>query len=226
MARYLGSVCKVCRREGVKLFLKGDRCFTKCPIDKEGAALPPGQHARRRAGKPTEYAKRLREKQKARRLSGVLERQFRRYFAAASHEKGNTGLNLLRLLEMRLDNVVRRLGFASSLKGARQLVSHGHVTVNQRRVNIPSSHTRVGDVVGVVGVLSTNLGLKRSLSAAGQRGVPSWLEWEGGLSGAVRKGEDFSLDNVTLAGRVKMAPSREEMSFPVNEQFIVELYSK
>lgn len=228
MARYIGPVCKVCRREGVKLFLKGDRCFTKCPIDKHEGAVPPGQHAHRRAGKPTEYGKRLREKQKARRISGVLERQFRRYFAVASHQKGNTGENLLRILETRLDNVVRRLGFATSLAAARQLVLHEHVRVNGQRVNIPSRQVKPGDAVTLDDSLRVNPFVKRSLEHAAQRGgVPGWLEWESGLPEAVKKpGDANSLEGVTLGGKMKNWPAREEMSYPVNEQFIVELYSK
>lgn len=227
MARYTGPVCKLCRREGAKLFLKGDRCFSKCPIDKEGAAVPPGQHARRRGTKPTEFAKRLREKQKARRMTGVLERQFRRLFGRASHEKGNTGENLLRLLETRLDNVVRRLGFSTSPAAARQLVFHGHVAVNGRRVNIPSYQVKPGDTVTLHDGLRNNLSVKRSLATAGQKGVPGWLEWDGSLGGAVKGSPDnISLEGVTLTGKVKNWPAREDMSFPVNEQFIVELYSK
>ncbi len=227
MARYTGPVCKLCRREGVKLFLKGDRCFTKCPIDKEGAAVPPGQHAKRRGSKPTEYAKRLREKQKARRMTGVLERQFRRLFDAASHQKGNTGENLLRLLETRLDNVVRRLGFSASPAGARQLVFHGHVTVNGKKVSIPSYQVEPGDLVALEDAMRGNLFIKRSLLGAAQRGVAGWLEWDGSLSGAVKGNLDsVNLDGVALAGKVKNWPARTEMSFPVNEQFIVELYSK
>ncbi len=227
MARYIGPVCKICRREGVKLFLKGERCYAKCPIDKERAAVPPGQHGHRRAGKPTEYAKRLREKQKARRLSGVLERQFRRYFAVASHQKGNTGENLLRLLETRLDNVVRRLGFAGSLSAARQMARHGHVLVNDRRVNIPSYAVKPGDRVSLADFLRTNLFVLRSLNQAAQRGLPSWLELEGNLGDAVKRSQEGGLpEGTALAGKVKIWPSREEMSFPVNEQFIVELYSK
>lgn len=227
MARYIGPVCKLCRREGVKLFLKGERCFTKCAIDKEHSALPPGQHGKRRANKPTEYAKRLREKQKARRISGVLEKQFQRYFAVASHQKGNTGENLLRLLETRIDNVVRRLGFSSSLAGARQLVRHGHVKLNGQRVDIPSAQVKPGDHVAVTDSLRTNLFIKKSLEKAVQRGLPNWLEWEGDVAGAVKKsGEAGSLEGVTIAGKVRVWPTREEMSFPVNEQFIVELYSK
>jgi small subunit ribosomal protein S4 len=207
--------------------LKGDRCFTKCPIDKEGAAVPPGQHARRRGTKPTEYAKRLREKQKARRMTGVLERQFRRLFGEASHQKGNTGENLLRLLETRLDNVVRRLGFSTSPAGARQLVFHGHVQVNGRRVNIPSYQVKPGDTIALEEALKGNLSVKRSLATAGQKGIPGWLEWDGSIAGAVKgHADNIQLDGVTMAGKVKTWPTRAEMSFPVNEQFIVELYSK
>ncbi len=228
MARYIGPVCKLCRREGVKLFLKGDRCFSKCPMDKGQAAVPPGQHGRRRAGKPTEYAKRLREKQKARRFSGVLERQFRRYFAVASHQKGNTGENLLRILEVRLDNVIRRLGFASSLAAARQLVLHAHVKVNGHTVNIPSYSVKPGDEVVLVEALRDNVLVKQSLQRAVQRGLAGWLELEGGLVNAAKKsgGDLPSLEGLSLAGKIKSWPTREEMSFPVQEQMIVELYSK
>jgi small subunit ribosomal protein S4 len=211
----------------VKLFLKGDRCFTKCPIDKEGAAVPPGQHAHARPSKPTEYGKRLREKQKARRMTGVLERQFRRYFGAASHQKGNTGENLLRLLETRLDNVVRRLGFALSPKAARQLVFHAHVAVNGKTVGIPSYGVKPGDTVTLSEGLRENLFIKRSLKTAQQKGLPPWLEWDGALGAALKGSADsLSLDGVPMAGKVVSWPAREDMSFPVNEQFIVELYSK
>lgn len=227
MARYSGPVCRLCRREGVKLFLKGDRCFSKCPIDKGDAAVPPGQHGRRRGTKPTEYAKRLREKQKARRMTGVLERQFRRLFDTAAHQKGNTGENLLRLLETRLDNVVRRLGFATSPAAARQLVFHGHMTVNGKHVNIPSYQVKPGDTVAGHDALRGNLFVKRSLVSAAQKGLPAWLEWDGGLMAAAKGSTDsVNLDGVNLVGRVKTWPARAEMSFPVNEQFIVELYSK
>ncbi|MBL8024276.1 MAG: 30S ribosomal protein S4 [Elusimicrobia bacterium] len=227
MARYTGPVCKLCRREGVKLFLKGDRCYAKCPIDKEGAAVPPGQHARRRAGKPTEYGKRLREKQKARRISGVLERQFRRLFAVASHEKGNTGENLLRLLETRLDNVVRRLGFSTSPRASRQLVFHGNIRVNGKLVDIPSYQVKPGDSVSLAEGLRGNLFVKRALQAASQRGLPAWLEWDGTIARALKGSvEAITLDGVTLAGTMKAWPTRTEMSYPVNEQFIVELFSK
>ena len=228
MARYIGPVCKVCRREGVKLFLKGERCYAKCPIDKShGGAVPPGQHGRRRATKPTEFSKRLREKQKARRYSGVLERQFRRYFAVASEQKGNTGENLLRLLETRLDNVVRRLGFSASLAGARQIVLHGHVLVNDHRVNIPSYGTKPGDRITLAAGMGNNLFVKRSLEQVAQRGVPGWLELEGNLADIVKRSAgEATLEGVAIGGKVKLWPTREEMSFPVNEQFIVELYSK
>lgn len=227
MARYTGPVCKLCRREGVKLFLKGDRCYSKCPIDKEGAAVPPGQHARRRAGKPTEYGKRLREKQKARRISGVLERQFRRMFAVAAHQKGNTGENLLRLLETRLDNVVRRLGFSTSPRASRQLVFHGNIRVNGKTVDIPSYQVQPGDVVSLAEAQTGNLFIKRSLHAASQRGLPAWLEWDGSIARAVKGSVDaINFDGVTIAGTMKAWPSRAEMSYPVNEQFIVELFSK
>jgi small subunit ribosomal protein S4 len=217
----------VCRREGVKLFLKGERCTSKCPIDKSEAAVPPGQHARRRANKPTEYAKRLREKQKARRISGVLERQFRRYFKVASRMKGNTGENLLRLLETRLDNVVRRLGFATSIKSARQLALHGHVKINGRRVNVPSHAVNPGDVVSLSDGKRANVFVKKSLERAVQRGLPSWLDFEGNLAEVMKRAQDGPIpEGVVLAGKVKSWPSRQEMSFPVNEQFIVELYSK
>jgi small subunit ribosomal protein S4 len=227
LARYIGPVCKTCRREGVKLFLKGERCYTKCPIDREHASVPPGQHAQRRAGKPTEYGKRLREKQKARRLSGVLERQFRRYFVLASRQKGNTGETLLRILETRLDNVVRRLGFSVSLNTARQLVRHGHITVNGRMVNIPSYALKPGDQIALSDRLRNNLLVKKSLEATIQKGLPGWLELEGNLSEIWKRFANTDVPEGTkLAGKVKYWPSREEMSFPVNEQFIVELYSK
>jgi small subunit ribosomal protein S4 len=223
VARYIGPVVKISRREGIPLSPKAERYFAK---HKDGVA-PPGQHAHARPGKPSEYAKRLREKQKARHFFGILERQFRRYFKDAAHMKGNTGENLLRLLETRLDNVVRRLGFATSMPGARQLVNHGHVLVNGHRVDIPSYRTEVGDHIVLAEGLRSNPGVKSSLADAVSRGLPSWLEWEGGLPELVRKSKDAaSLDGVALAGKIKQWPSREELSLPINEQFIVELYSK
>lgn len=225
MARYIGPVCRLCRREGVKMFLKADRCNGKCPMDKE--AVPPGQHGHARASKPTEYGKRLREKQKARRFTGVLERQFRRMFETASRTKGNTGETLLRMLETRLDNVVRRLGFSQSPSGARQLVCHGHVSVNGRRVDVASYQTKPGDVIAVSEGLKANAFLRHSLDVQVQKGLPVWLEWDPGLPEVVKKSRDAaSLEGAVLSGKVKQWPTRAEMSFPVNEQFIVELYSK
>jgi small subunit ribosomal protein S4 len=195
-------------------------------MDKE--PTPPGQHAHARASKPTEYGKRLREKQKARRFGGILEKQFRRMFAAASHAKGNTGENLLRLMETRLDNVVRRLGFSMSPRTARQLVFHGHVSVNGHRVDIPSYQTKPGDVVAVSDAWKGNALVLHSLEVQLQKGLPGWLEWDATLADGIKKaGESRRLsDSVVLAGKIKQWPAREEMSFPVNEQFIVELYSK
>jgi len=196
-------------------------------IDKQKTITMPGQHGTRRS-KPTEYAKRMREKQKTRRIIGVLERQFRRYFRQASRVKGNTGETLLRLLETRLDNVVRRLGFASSLAAARQMVTHKRVGVNNRIVNIPSYQLKPGDRVHLTDSAKGNLWVRRSLGQALQKGLPSWLEMEGNISAELLKTETEAnpLQNVPVAGKVKMWPARQEMSFPVNEQFIVELYSK
>lgn len=209
MSRYIDPVCSVCRREGVKLYLKGDKCYTKCVLDRR--AVPPGQHGSRRRSKPSEYAKRLREKQVAKRMVGITERQFRRYFRAASRSPQRTGETLLRMLETRLDQVVRRLGFTSSQAHARQLVTHGHVLLNQRRVTIPSCAVRPGDEVSLSAKLQANVQIQQALAATAKRGVlPSWLE----------------LDPHRRVGRVKTWPQREEMSFPVNEQLIVELYSK
>ena len=223
MARYTGPVVKISRREGVPLSPKAERYFAK----HKDEVSPPGQHAHARPGKPSEYSKRLREKQKARHYFGILERQFRRYFKDAAHMKGNTGENLLRLLETRLDNVVRRLGFAVSMPGARQLVNHGHVKVNGQRVDIPSYRTEPGDHVTVSEEMRSNTQIQSSLKEAISRGLPGWLEWEAGLPEMVKKAEgNARLEGATLSGTVKQWPAREEMSLPVNEQFIVELYSK
>lgn len=223
MARYIGPVVKISRREGIPLSPKAERYFKK----QGDGVLKPGQHAHARPNKPSEYSKRLREKQKARRFFGVLERQFRRYFQKASHMKGNTGENLLRILETRLDNVVRRIGFAASMPGARQLVSHGHVTVNGQRVNIPSFQVEPGDHVALHESLRVNVQVRKNLQEAVSRGSANWLEWDPGLVEMVRKSEDAGkLDGAPLAAKVKQWPAREEMSLPVNEQFIVELYSK
>ncbi|NLG86354.1 MAG: 30S ribosomal protein S4 [Firmicutes bacterium] len=208
MARYTGAVCRQCRREGIKLFLKGDRCYTgKCAIDRRGYA--PGQHGQRRK-KISEYGIQLREKQKARRIYGVLERQFARYYDIASRSKGVTGETLLVLLESRLDNVVYRLGFARSRAEARQLVRHGHFAVNGRKVSIPSFRLRAGDIVSVREG-SRSLPLFQELAeVAAARTVPAWLE-------AVP---------AELKGTVIRLPEREEIDVPVQEHLIVELYSK
>jgi small subunit ribosomal protein S4 len=226
MARYTGPVCRLCRREGVKLFLKGERCTTKCPMDSPNGTLPPGQHGARRT-KITEYGKRLREKQKLRRVTGLMERQFYRYFMEAQDAPGSTGETFLRSLETRLDNVVRRLGFSSSLAGARQTVLHGHISVNGRRVNIPSQGLKAGDRIEVAARMKNNPAVQKAVKAVVSRGLPSWLEWEGPALELLGRSQDsVDLSSVPLAGKVKALPGREEMSFPVNEQFIIELYSK
>lgn len=208
MARYTASVCRLCRREGMKLFLKGDRCYTgKCAVDRRGYA--PGQHGQGRK-KLSEYGVQLREKQKARRIYGILERQFGRYYELATRMKGITGQNLLTLLETRLDNVVYRLGFARSRPEARQLVRHGHFAVNGRKVSIPSFRVRPGDSVSVREG-SRNLPLFQELAqVAAARTVPAWLE---SIPGELR-------------GNVLRLPEREEIDVPVQEHLIVELYSK
>jgi small subunit ribosomal protein S4 len=210
MARYTGPVCKLCRREGIKLFLKGDRCFTpKCAVDPNRRPYPPGQHAQRRR-KVSEYGLQLREKQKARHTYGVLERQFARHFAEAERRTGSTGENLLRILEMRLDNVVFRLGFADSRAQARQLVTHGHITVNGRKVDIPSYEAKVGQVIGVVPRSRTNEYFKTLAEVLKRRDIPQWL----------------SLDVDNMTGRILSAPSRQEIDANLQEQLIVEWYSR
>ena len=208
MARHTESVCRLCRREGMKLFLKGDRCFKeKCAFERRGYA--PGQHGRRR-GKVQGYGIQLREKQKVKRMYGVLERQFRNYFQKASRRKGITGTNLLQMLERRLDNVVYRLGFASSRAMARQLVAHGHILVNGRKVDVSSSLVGAGAVVSLKEASRKNEAIKICLDTAKGRGVPSWLE----------------LDADQFRGTVKQLPARDDITMPVQEQLIVELYSK
>ena len=208
MARTTGSVCRLCRREGMKLFLKGDRCFKeKCAVERRGYA--PGQHGRRRT-KVQAYGVQLREKQKVKRVYGVLERQFRHYFANANRKKGITGANLLQMLECRLDNVVYRLGFAFSRAAARQLVAHGHILVNNRRVDIPSSLVKAGAVISLKEDSRKNELIKMCLDTAKGRGVPGWLE----------------LDADRFQGSVKQLPNREDIVLPIQEQLIVELYSK
>jgi small subunit ribosomal protein S4 len=207
MARYTGPVCKLCRREGIKLFLKGERCYVKCALDKRNYA--PGQHGQRRS-KITEYGIQLREKQKVRRIYGVLERQFRKYFELADRQKGITGENLLVILERRLDNMVFRMGFGSSRTEARQLVLHKHVKVNGRKVNIPSYLTKVGDVVAIDEKFQNVETVKNNLKNQSKRGFPSWLE----------------ISEEKNSGTIKQFPTREEIALPIKEQLIVELYSK
>ena len=208
MARHTESVCRLCRREGMKLFLKGDRCFKeKCAFERRGYA--PGQHGRRRT-KIQGYGIQLREKQKVKRIYGVLERQFRNYFASASRAKGITGSTLLQMLERRLDNVVYRLGFAFSRAAARQLVAHGHIRVNGRKVDVPSSLVKAGAVISLKEDSRNNDLIKISLDTAKGRGVPAWLE----------------LDADRFQGTVKQLPNREDIVLPIQEQLIVELYSK
>jgi small subunit ribosomal protein S4 len=202
------SVCRICRREGMKLYLKGTRCETdKCAFERRGYA--PGQHGQKRH-KDTEYGLQLREKQKVKRIYGVLERQFRRYFSIASRKKGVTGETLLQLLEQRLDNTIYRMGFAESRRQARQVVLHGMVLVNGLKVDIPSYTLKSGDKISIVDRFKENVGLKRSLETLQKRGVPEWLE----------------VDTTLLSGTFKKVPSKEQIALPVQEQLIVELYSK
>jgi small subunit ribosomal protein S4 len=209
MARYLGAVCRLCRREGMKLFLKGERCYTdKCAIEKRN--VPPGQHGRARKAKMVGYGVQLREKQKVKRTYGILENQFRRYFEAADRQKGITGQLLLQMLERRLDNVVYRLGFATSRPQARQLVRHGHFTVNGKKVDIPSFAVRLGDTIAVRSTSATNVTIQHATEEVKGRGVPEWL----------------LLDLGALSGRISQFPTREQINLPVEEQLIVELYSK
>ena len=208
MARHTEPVCKLCRRETMKLFLKGDRCFSvKCAIEKRN--YPPGQHGQRRS-KPSDYGLQLREKQKMKRLYGILERQFRTYFEMAERQKGVTGENLVRLLEQRLDNVVHRLGFGASRAQARLLIGQGHILVNTRRVTIPSYLLRAGDIVEVAPRSRDREVIQAALEGAKKRRVPSWLE----------------LDAANFKGTVRNLPSKEEMAVPVQEQLVVALYSK
>jgi small subunit ribosomal protein S4 len=212
MARYTGAVCKLCRREGQKLFLKGARCYSaKCALERRD--YPPGEHgrtARMRQKRPSDYALQLREKQRVRRIYGILERQFRRYFYQAERQAGLTGENLLSLLERRLDNVVYRLGFADSRAQARQLVQHGHFTVNGRRVTIPSMLVDVRDVIAVrPGSQRCAYFKERAEMLDGQK-TPAWLR----------------LDPDALSAQVNALPRREDIDLPINEQLVVEYYSR
>ena len=209
MARYIGPVCRLCRREGMKLFLKGERCYSeKCAIEKRN--VPPGQHGRSRKAKMVGYGVQLREKQKVKRTYGVLENQFRRYFEAADRQRGITGELLLQMLERRLDNVVYRLGFATSRPQARQLVRHGHFTVNGKKVDIPSYAVRAGDTIAVRGQSGENPTIQHAIEEVKGRGIPEWL----------------LIDAGTLSGRISQLPTRAQINLPVQEQLIVELYSK
>jgi small subunit ribosomal protein S4 len=208
MARYTESVCRQCRREGAKLFLKGDRCYSqKCAMVRRSA--PPGQHGQGRRSKTSEYGLQLREKQKVRRTYGVMEKQFFHYFEMAERMRGVTGENMLQLLERRLDNVAYRLGLGDSRAQARQFVTHGHVTVNGRRVNIPSYLVRVGDVVAVH-ENSTSIERIKALREGSDRTMPKWLE----------------MDFQNLTGKVTALPERDDLDMTVEEHLIVEFYSR
>ena len=209
MARYRGAVCRQCRREKLKLFLKGDRCYSdKCSFERR--SFPPGQHGQARLRKESDYSIQLREKQKVRRIYGMLEGQFRKYFQIAEQTKGVTGENLLTLLERRLDNVIFRLGFAGSRNQARQMVRHNHVLVNGRKVNIPSFLVKVNDEISIREKSRKIEAITDSLEAVARRGVPSWLD----------------LDQTNFKGTIKTMPDRQEITMPIQEQLIVELYSK
>jgi len=208
MAKYTGSKCRQCRREGGKLFLKGEKCFTsKCPV--ENRPFPPGQHGQRRT-RLSDYATQLREKQKVRRIYGVLEKQFRNYYKKAAGTKGSTGENLLQLLEGRLDNVVYRMGFASSRSESRQLLRHNGISVNGSRVNIPSYQVQPSDVVSINEKNRSQLRVKSAIDLAQQRGISEWID----------------VDTKKMEGVYKTRPERSELPADINEHLIVELYSK
>lgn len=208
MSRHTESVCKLCRREMTKLFLKGDRCYTdKCAIDRR--AYPPGQHGQNQ-GKSSNYALQLREKQKIRRLYGIQEKQFRNYFQEADRLKGVTGSNLLVLLERRLDNITYRLGFANSRAQSRQLIRHGHILVNGKKIDIPSYSVENADVITLREKSREVQKVIQALDAVERRGVPAWLE----------------LNRTALTGVVKSIPTREDLAMPLQEQLVVEFYSR
>ena len=209
MARNLDAKCRQCRREGEKLFLKGEKCFTdKCAIERRSYA--PGQHGQRSGARLSDYGKQLREKQKTRRIYGLLERQFRKTYAEAARSKGVTGERLLQLLEARLDNVAYRMGFGASRTEARQVVRHNGILVNGKRVNIPSYEVRPGDVVEVAEKAKSQLRIKAAAEAAASRHIPEWLE----------------VDSKALKGKLKSLPARADLPSTVNEHLIIELYSK
>ncbi len=208
MARYRDSACRLCRREGLKLFLKGDRCYTeKCSFERRGFA--PGEHGQLRK-KPSDYGVQLREKQKLKRMFGLLERQFSGYFEKAERQKGVAGTNLLLFLERRLDNMVFRMGFANSRNEARQLIRHNHFLVSGKPVNIPSYLLNAGDAVEIREKSRTVERILEAMETVARRGVPQWLD----------------VDKKNFRASVKMLPTREELTMPVNEQLVVELYSK
>lgn len=208
MAKYTDSKCRLCRREGEKLFLKGEKCYTaKCAIEKR--AYPPGQHGQRRT-RLSDYALQLREKQKLRRTYGILEKQFRGYYAEAARIKGSTGENLLQLLECRLDNVVYRMGFSSSRSESRQLVRHNGIKVNGVRINIPSYQVKVDDLIEVNDGAKNQNRIKSALEFVEQRGIPEWIE----------------MDVTKMQGVFKLKPERSDLSAEINEHLVVELYSK
>lgn len=209
MARYRDSSCKLCRRENLKLYLKGDRCYgDKCAFERR--AYAPGQHGQRRGGKVSDYRVQLREKQKVKRIYGLLESQFRGYYYRADKQKGVTGTNLLILLESRLDNIVYRMGFAASRQQARQLVRHNHFTVNDKKVNIPSYLVRPGDEIGVKDKSQKVPQVIEAMETVVRRGIPDWIE----------------VDKEKFRGTLKALPNREDLTMPIQEQLIIELYSK
>jgi len=209
LARYKESVCRLCRREGLKLFLKGDRCYgEKCSFERRGYA--PGEHGQLRRKQQSDYGVQLREKQKLKRMYGLLEKQFRGYFEKADRKKGITGTNLLLYLERRLDNMVYRLGFANSRNEARQLVRHNHFMINGHKVNIPSYLVNIGDTIEITEDSKTNNKIVEAMETVARRGIPQWLE----------------LEQENFKGKVKVFPTREELTMPIQEQLVVELYSK
>ena len=209
MGRYSGSSCRQCRRENLKLFLKGDRCYgDKCAFERR--AYAPGQHGQRRSGKISDYQLQLREKQKVKRIYGALEGQFRRYYYQAEKEKGITGTNLLLILECRLDNIIYRMGFASSRRQARQLVRHNHFFVNNKKVNIPSYQVKPGDVIEVREGSRKVKNILDAMETVIRRGIPSWI----------------NLEKEKFRGTLTAVPNREDLTMPIQEQLIIELYSK
>jgi small subunit ribosomal protein S4 len=209
LARYTDSSCRLCRRENLKLFLKGDRCFgDKCAFERR--AYAPGQHGQRRGGKLSDYSQQLREKQKVKRIYGILEKQFKGYYYKAEKQKGITGTNLLLLLESRMDNIVYKMGFAASRTQARQLIRHNHFLVNQRKVNIPSYQVKVGDVVEAKEKSREVSQIIEAMETVVRRGVPGWME----------------VEKEAFKGTMTGLPNREDLTMPIQEQLIVELYSK